>query len=128
MPLMKPEIQKVLRAAGLAKEASNPDTPLSEKLDAAGLSVDELLEELAHLAKNSGNEALRLKAVETSLKAHGALKDSAPQVPSFTIVIQDSGGQLPSQSPETNSTVNPILLPRQLLSSLSQLENKDKPN
>ena len=114
MPLIKPEIQNLLRKAGLAPEQSKIDQTLVEKLDCAGLDLDSVLEELNILAKSSGNEALRLRALETALKAHGALKDSAPAIPSFTIIIQDGA----SAHETTNPQVNPILLPRQLLSTL----------
>ena len=121
MPLMRPEIQQILRTAGLVKESeSKPNQSLSDRLNAAGLSLDELLEELSLVAKTSGNDGLKLRALETALKAHGALKENSPQVPSFTIIIQDGN------SPQSNipQGVNPILLPRQLLKKLnpSQLE------
>ena len=114
MPLMKPEIQEVLRAAGLAKDQPKTDAPLTEKLNAAGLGLSETLDEIASIVKGSGNEALRFRALETVLKAHGALKESIPPPPSFTIVIQDTLPN-PSQTP----SVNPILLPRQLLKQLN---------
>lgn len=125
MPLMKPEVQKVLRAAGLAPEATKADgRTVSEQLDAVGLSMAETLEELAIVAKSSGNDALRLRALETALKAHGALKESAPSAPSFTIVIQEAVGNN-STSPSSSelnlnlpNNINPILLPRQLLKTL----------
>jgi hypothetical protein len=118
---MRPEIQQILRTAGLVKESeSKPNQSLSDRLNAAGLSLDELLEELSLVAKTSGNDGLKLRALETALKAHGALKENSPQVPSFTIIIQDGN------SPQSNipQGVNPILLPRQLLKKLnpSQLE------
>jgi hypothetical protein len=125
MPLMRPEIQEVLRAAGLAPEATKKDSrPLSEKLDAAGLSLEETLEELAILVKSSGNDSLRARCLETVLKAHGALKESAPAAPSFTIVIQETLGNgavaQPLQGTEKIPVgVNPILLPRQLIKSIN---------
>ncbi len=125
MPLMRPEVQEVLRAAGLAPGATSKDTrPLTEKLDAAGLSLDETLEELAIILKSTGNDSLRLRAAETVLKAHGALKESQPAAPSFTIVIQESLGNgalvqpLPGVENIPNG-VNPILLPRQLIKELN---------
>ena len=127
MPLMKPEIQNILRKAGLAPASSDSDErSVSEKLDAAGLSLQETLDQLAYIAKESGNESLRARCLETALKAHGALKDTTPAPPSFTIVIQPSQGS-PSVSSHPNlpQGVNPILLPRQLLSGLDakQLSN-----
>ena len=115
MPLMKPEVQQILREAGLSKESSRTsESPISDQLDAAGLSKENVLEELEQIARHSSNEALRLRALETALKAHGALKESAPQTPSFTIVIQN-GPSSDSSTSSLPSSVNPILLPRQLL-------------
>jgi hypothetical protein len=120
MPLIRPEIQQVLRSAGLLSEEKPKgiSSSLTEKLDAAGIGLDETLEQLAFVAKESGNESLRVRCLETILKAHGALKESAPAIPSFTIVINGS----PSSSVESTGLpngVNPILLPRQLLEQLS---------
>lgn len=122
MPLIRPEIQQVLRSAGLLpseeKSSRGNSSTLVEKLDAAGIGLDETLEQLAFVAKESGNESLRVRCLETILKAHGALKESAPAIPSFTIVINGS----PSSSVESANIpqgINPILLPRQLLEQLS---------
>lgn len=105
MPLIKPEVQKILRAAGLEKETSVGSA--SEKLSSAGLDEDRIAEELTAIATSSGNEALRLKALETALKVHGSLKDqTTAQLPSFNIIIQGS----------SEGSINPILLPRQSLS------------
>src|SRR5215475_7328318 len=121
MPIIKPEIQKVLRTAGLVEE-SNPQGSVDESLINAGLDNESLAEELTGLALRSNNENLRLRAIETALKVKGALKETAPQVPSFTIVIQNSPA---SVSPDLNSTqgVNPILFPRQSLNSREGKEN-----
>ncbi len=113
MPLIKPEIQKVLRQAGLEKERpelSADRSTLDSHLEQAGLDTQALAEELTGLALRSNNEALRLRALETVLKVKGALKEQPTAIPSFTIVIQNSGEDL-------NSTggVNPILFPRQSL-------------
>jgi len=122
MPLINPEIQELLRQAGLQEpgKVSKDGRTVGEKLDAAGLSLDETLEELHFVVKNSGNEALRVRCLETIMKAHGALKESAPAPPSFTIIIQENSAiQNPTSTPATNQQtlkgVNPILLPRQLL-------------
>ena len=123
MPLIKPEVQKVLRAAGLLKESVpvGDETTVVDKLNGAGLSIDEVLEELANLALRSGNEGIRHRALQDTLKLHGALKESTPAAPSFTIIIQPSGF---SESPVIKD-VNPILLPRQLLSQLSEQPKKE---
>ena len=124
MPLIRPEIQKVLRQAGLAPAArdSQSQQTISEQLDAAGLSLPETLEELALVAKSSGNESLRVRCLETVMKAHGALKETAPAPPSFTIIIQPSSFQESATTLQTHAgvplSVNPIFLPRQLLNEL----------
>lgn len=118
MPLMRPEVQKILRAAGLGTEekSSSQDSPLAQRLDAAGLSLDDTIDTLASIINSTGNESLKLNAVRDVLKMHGALKETSPAPPSFTIIIQDTSEAPTSGLP---SGVNPILLPRQLLSKAS---------
>lgn len=133
MPLIRPEVQEVLRSAGILdpEKKTKDGRGLTEKLDSAGLSLDETLDQLAYITKNTTNETLRLKCIETSLKAHGALKESAPAIPSFTIVIQEAalpGNSSPQEVKEhlnLPAGVNPILLPRPLL---KDLEVKGKAN
>lgn len=123
MPLIKPEVQKILREAGLEKEPrTKPNGTVDENLSLAGLSNESIAEELTHLALNSSNESLRLRALETALKVRGALKETPPVLPSFTIVIQNS-------SPDLAKTggVNPILIPRQSLGvSTSESTTKEE--
>ena len=119
MPLIKPEIQKILREAGLEKV---PGTgTVDEQLNLSGLSNEALADELTKLALSSGNEALRLRAIETVLKVRGALKESPSLVPSFTIVIQNS-------SPDLSKTggINPILIPRQSLNPKKDSERNSE--
>lgn len=110
MPLMQPEVQALLRKVGALppEQDSSEETTLTKKLDAAGLGLTDVLDNLAIIANGSGNEALRLSANRDALKMHGALKDNSAVVaiPSFTIIIKDSG-----VAPKEN----PIFLPRQLL-------------
>jgi hypothetical protein len=108
MPLIRPEIQKVLRATGLEKEPT--EGTISEKLSEVGLSDDSIAENLADIATRSGNEALRLRAIETALKVRGALKDQVQNsTPTFNLIIQSCN---PSVTPPS---VNPIVFPRQSL-------------
>ena len=122
MPLIRPEIQAVLRKAGLSKELSGTAEPggIVERLEAAGLSLDEVLEELATLVKNSGNEAIRLNAAKIALQAHGTLKESSSVVnPSFTVIIENA----PAGNAKFTQGVNPIVLPRQLLTQLKNVSD-----
>lgn len=114
MPLIKPEIQQALRVAGLLPEEKESNLSFTEQLDASGLSNVELADELVHLAKNSQNESLRLRALELAARTRGLLKDATnTQIPNFTIVIQ-SGADAPLD--------NPILFPRKAVNA------ENKPN
>ena len=119
MPLIKPEVQKILRAAGLEKEESSGTA--SEQLSQAGLSTSDIAERLTGLAESSGSDALRLRALEIALKVHGALKEQpTTQVPSFTIIIQSASES--SKAPD----INPIVFPRQSLNLTSNLSATQK--
>ena len=119
MPIVKPEIQKILRASGLdsTKEQSD-ESSISEKLEAAGLSDERLAELLTDIASGSANEGIRLRAIETGLKVRGALKESAPAAPSFTIVIQSANPSSPQHE------VNPIMFPRQSMVNKNIVNDK----
>ncbi len=119
MPIMSPEIQELMWKAGLVEGKAQEKTEsesISAKLERAGLGLDDALLNLANVANGSSNEGLRVKANETALKLHGVLKNDTapPAVSNFTIVINDS------KSEQKVSGVNPILLPRQLISKLEQ--------
>src|SRR5947207_13721891 len=121
---MKPEIQRILRKAGLEKSGEDA-APVGQLLEDAGLGLSETIQNLAEIANSSGNEALRMKANETALKMHGALKEQPSAVfPSFTLVISDPFAQGRVVA-EVAGGENPIFLPRQLL---SQLEKEKNPN
>lgn len=132
MPLMRPEIQAVLRSSGLdaVGKAAAEKAPLSDLLESVGLGLEKTLENLAETANSSANESLRIRANETALKMHGALKETVQtQMPSFTIVINDSygppAGQIISQS---STDINPILMPRQLHAKLKEAVGKEAAN
>lgn len=124
MPIMRPEVQEMMRNAGLVdgqKISAPAEDTIAAKLERAGLGLEEVLLNLAQTANNSANEGLKVRANETALKLHGALKETAaPSVPAFTIIINDSA----SKPVEIHEGVNPIFLPRQLLSTLQQPEDK----
>lgn len=107
MPLIRPEVKRVLQEAGIEKEPTGGT--ISDKFAQAGLSDDDIAQELADLARHSTNEPLKLRALETVAKIRGALKETPPSVPTFNIIIQSA-----SPSSEVPS-VNPILFPRQSL-------------
>lgn len=112
MPLIKPEVQKVLTKAGLLDDNSLSTKSVDENLSHHGLDNSGIAEELAGLALRSNNESLRLRALETALKVKGALRETAAQIPNFTIVIQNSSSSL-----DKTQGVNPIIFPRQSLNA-----------
>lgn len=115
MPLMSPEIQAALRMADVIGEKKGEKGSIQERMEAAGLSLDDVIMNLASIANGTGNEGLKMRANETALKMHGALKETAaPTVAPFTIVINDTN----VKQIEVSGGVNPIFLPRQLLSKL----------
>jgi len=125
MPLIKPEIQKILRASGLdvSEPSEAPVGSISEKLDNAGLSKDELAEELSIIIKSSCNESLRLRAIESALKAHGVLKENQPiTVPSFTVIIKNSAAASDETTTDTTN-LNDILFPRASLAHSTERTN-----
>jgi len=115
MPLIKPEVQNLLRKAGIG--ASSENESASSKLDRAGLSTEDIAEELSEIAKRGETEAIRLRALETGLKVHGALKEKAGSetLPNISITIQNAGA-----SERMVPSVNPIILPRQSLQKLQE--------
>jgi len=112
VPILRPEIQKALRAAGLSKDQN--ETSLDEKLNACGLSLEETLSQLSDIAHAGGNETTRLRALETSLKLSKVLNDQPTTIPNITIVINDPGRA---------AGVNPILIPREVKSIEKDLLN-----
>ncbi len=107
MPLLSPQIQKALRASGLL-ENTEEKTSLSEKLEKSNLSLDDLLSSLYDFSQNASAENLRLDAIKTALKMHGALSEQTPAPPSVTFIIQGEEAQ----------EVNPILIPRSKIVSI----------
>lgn len=125
MPLINPEIQKALRhaaevtgdaAIGGRTPTSNIDgepTEVEQHLQNAGMGLEEAVNELAHLAKNSGNEGLRLRAIEDTLKLHKVMKEDGAALPVINIIIMEA----PGADKRVIEDVNRIFIPRELLKS-----------
>jgi hypothetical protein len=120
MPLIKPEVQKILKQAGLVKDQNTEiDRTINETLIDAGLSDENIAEELTSLALHSNNEGLRLRALETALKVKGALKETPPVIPSFTVVINNSNKDL-----SNTAGLNPTVFPRQSFGDFKKPESE----
>jgi hypothetical protein len=102
MSLLNPEIQKILKQAGLGSEEK--DETLQSKLNRHNLSLDDALEKLADLANNGETDQIKMRAVETTLKINGVLKETGISPPSITINIIDN---------DRPAGPNPILIPRE---------------
>jgi hypothetical protein len=102
MPILKPEIQNALRAAGLVTDKEDSLEALMERNK---LSKEDVLSTLGFLMENAGSDQTKLRAAENALKILGLLKDTPTTVPNISITIVDG------KSPEG---VNPILLPREI--------------
>ena len=106
MPIINHDIQRALRVAGIVKDDNPTDTGIQARLDRHNLSLDETLAHLSDLVTGSDTSAVKLRAVDTILKLHGILKETAAPPPSINIIINDSLG-----TPVGNG-INPILIPR----------------
>lgn len=101
MPLLNANIQQALRESGLSP--GDKDKTAQQALKDARLGLEETLGIVSDIMYTSGNDALRLRAAEDVLKAHGLMKDQTTPVPSVIININD---------PAAAGKPNPILFPR----------------
>lgn len=108
MPLLKPDIQRVLQNAGLVKERSDND--IVDILDEHNLDKQSLLRKLSDISEDAQNDHTKLRALELAFKLHGLLKDQPPVPTTVNIVINDPS----EKSNKVVQSVNPILIPRQL--------------
>jgi len=90
MAILNADVQNALRAAGLMPQKSADSSSLVTKLEAAGLDLEAVLNDLGALSRGSESEHLRLRAHELILKLHGALKpdNSANETPQINIIIK----------------------------------------
>jgi hypothetical protein len=107
VPILKPDIQRVLQQAGLEK---SEEVDMTSLLESNNLDKGTLLDRLRDLIECGENESTRIRALELSLKLHGLLKDVIPTPASVTILIKDPS----DKSSSAISGVNPVVLPRQL--------------
>lgn len=110
MPLLKPELEQsqiheVLKEVGLKKSSSqskDDKKTIREILADAGLSQEDIAQELGTLVRMAENETTRMRALETAAKMSGMMQEeSRPMVP-ISIIIQDPRAV----------EINPILIPR----------------
>jgi hypothetical protein len=112
MGLIRPEVSSLLRNAGITRNgihalaAPNENGNVSDKLDAAGLSIEFCFDSLRAIIEGGDSDTVKLNSIKTALEAHKVMKGDTPAGTVVNIIIQD---------PENaNIAVNPILIPRQL--------------
>lgn len=101
MALLKPEIARTLREAGIGEPAEDD---IKELFKNHRLSVDDSIGILADIAQNSGNDGLKLRAVDLALKAQQVMRDQGAMPTQVTFIINDPSSK--------GMTINPILIPR----------------
>lgn len=102
MPIIKPEIQKALRAANLLPSEANEEEDLKKQLAESHLSIPEILQDLRQEIDNTEGST-RIRGIELATKLHGLGKNEAPPIPVININIKDPNGPV---------GINPIFLPR----------------
>lgn len=103
MPLIKPDVTSMLRAAGIERPAPNTNITIKEALNGNGLSIEDLTRTMSDILRDDETSSMmKHKIVETALKAHGAITGN--DMPTINIVINDT----------EKVDINPILIPRQM--------------
>lgn len=119
MPLFDPKIKAILQEAGIGPVSQKPNilrsefqnsnnVSITDKLELAGLGLDDTLASMARLRDTTENEGIKRSINETVLKMHGVLKDQAPPPSAITVNIIDKG----FEEPKTINGINPIFVPR----------------
>jgi hypothetical protein len=97
-PLPPQQIREVLKTARSETSKQNLKEILDERL-----SIDDIVENVASVLRDSTQDATRLRAAELGSKLHGLLSnDSQKEIPIINVYINGVVGD-----------VNPILFPRE---------------
>jgi hypothetical protein len=97
-PILPEKVQEVLSVANRAKAKRS----IQDILDSA-LPVEDIINTIAEVSLDSGNQSTRLRAAELGAKLHGMLRsEETAKVPQVTIIIKG----------RDESEINSILLPR----------------
>lgn len=101
---------EVLKQSGILRPLSdaNDKNELKRILNDNSLSLEEVIAQLSFTAHESRDETLKLRAIDTALKLHGAMNDEQVKIPSITIVIQ------PKDSSLSPDPIPSILIPREV--------------
>ena len=109
LPLLNPNqlksgIHNILKESKLTSRTDSGSTnALSNRLEEAGLSSEEVLSQVGSIMRCAEREETRLGAAKIGLQLNGLLnKDEGVSIPVVNIIIQDS--QI--------GDINPILIPR----------------
>lgn len=104
MPLLHPQIdpaaRDILSQSGLIPSANDAASKMSNRLDAVGLSRDDLAFELKLLVSGAQTEQTKLAATKLALEIHGELKS------------QEQGGAVNINIIGADAETLAILIPR----------------
>jgi hypothetical protein len=103
-PKQNEGIHRILKESGLLPQGKPGEKKtLQDELNAAGLSLGEILGRVREISENGETDSVRLGASKAALEMHGVLKqESVKTVPQVNITIVDS----------QSVAINPILIPR----------------
>jgi len=101
MKLDPSQIHQVLKQAN-PRQKSEDSSAFKDLLEKNGLSEDEVLESIGSVMRGGETDQVRLRAAELGAKLHGFMQPEGLNIPSVTIVINDS----------QVGSINSILIPR----------------
>lgn len=104
MPILRPEVSKLLEASNLNKDGADRKKDTKEMLNDAGLGLEDTLNNLRQLRDFTENESTKVRINESVLKMHGVMVNEGSTIPVINIIISDPAAPVK----------NPILLPREL--------------
>jgi len=81
-------IDEILKETGIKKEGNS----LKDILSNSGMGLENVIQNLANLAFNAGDDAVRLRAIDTGLKLHKVMDDEKAAAPVINITIQSVNG------------------------------------
>jgi hypothetical protein len=89
------EITELLEEVGLTEVAKKDISAVTKILNENGLSLEDLVNDAAVLARSTNHDSIKLDILKTALKMHGALeeqKKQKTQIPAINITVQNFNG------------------------------------
>jgi len=113
MPLLKPDVSRILDEALKAGKGEARSKDTKELLEEAGLGLTDTLLSMKNTRDFTESESIRTSINRDILKMHGVMREEGSSVPVINIIIADPNAP----------AVDPILLPRELHASYKESIN-----